>query len=79
MMLVQAVRACGFGRSSCGKSSSVNSPLRSPLFALGHLVLVELLLGLLDQRQHVAHAQDALGHPLGMELLRARRDVRRCR
>ena len=36
----------------------------------GHLLgfgLVEVLLGLLDERQHVAHAEDARGHPVGME------------
>ncbi len=40
--------------------------LRSSLLGL---VLVDLLLGLLDERQHVAHAEDALGHPVGVELL----------
>ena len=36
----------------------------------GHLLglgLVEVLLGLLDQRQDVAHAQDARRHPVGVE------------
>ena len=33
------------------------------------LVLLEDLLGLLDQREHVAHAEDAAGHPVGVELL----------
>ena len=53
--------------------------LAEPLLLLPHLVLVELLLGLFDQREHVAHAQDAAGHAVGMELLAARRDARRCR
>jgi hypothetical protein len=35
---------------------------------LGH-VTVELTLGLFDEAQHVAHAQDATGHPVGMELV----------
>ena len=43
--------------------------MRSLASCLGHFVLVELLLRLLDQREHVAHAEDAAGHPLGMELL----------
>ena len=43
--------------------------LAEPGLLLGHLLLVELLLGLLDQRQHVAHAEDAAGHAVGMELL----------
>ena len=33
------------------------------------LVLVELLLGLLDEAQHVAHAEDPLGHAVGVEAL----------
>src|SRR3954453_104850 len=33
------------------------------------LVLVDLLLGLLDERQDVAHAEDALRHPVGVEAL----------
>src|SRR3954468_15548439 len=33
------------------------------------LVLVDLLLGALDEREHVAHAEDPLGHPVGVELL----------
>src|SRR5471032_2358628 len=33
------------------------------------LLLVELALGALDQREHVAHAEDARGHAVGMELL----------
>ena len=32
-------------------------------------VLVDLGLGLLDEREHVAHAEDAGGHAVGMELL----------
>jgi hypothetical protein len=31
------------------------------------LVGVERALGLLDQREHVAHAEDARGHPVGVE------------
>ena len=34
---------------------------------LGRLVGVEGLLGLLDQGEHVAHAEDPAGHPVGME------------
>ena len=33
------------------------------------LVLVELALGLLDERQDVAHAEDPLGHAVGVEAL----------
>src|SRR3954451_2921084 len=36
---------------------------------LGGAALVHLLLGLLDERQHVAHAEDPLRHPVGMEAL----------
>ena len=33
------------------------------------LILLERLLGLLDEGEHVAHAQDAAGHAVGVELL----------
>ncbi len=33
------------------------------------LLLIHLGLGLLDETEHVAHAQDSLGHPVGMERL----------
>ena len=33
------------------------------------LLLVDLLLGLLDQAEHVAHAEDARGHAVGVEAL----------
>ena len=50
------------------KSSRVNcSP---PMQLGGHLLLligVEGLLGLLDQGEHVAHAEDPAGHPVGVE------------
>ena len=36
---------------------------------LGRLALVELVLRALDQRQHVAHAEDARREPVGVELL----------
>src|SRR5919199_1667743 len=36
---------------------------------LARLVLLELLLGLLDERHDVAHAEDPLRHPLGVEAL----------
>ena len=36
---------------------------------LARLVLVELVLGALDQRHHVAHAEDPRGHAVGVELL----------
>src|SRR3954470_2435394 len=36
---------------------------------LARLVLLELALGLLDERHHVAHAEDALRHALGVEAL----------
>ena len=39
------------------------------LLELRGLVLVELALGLLDERHHVAHAEDPLGHPVGVETL----------
>jgi hypothetical protein len=47
----------------------VNSPRLHPLLHRGGLVLVELRLGLLDERQDVAHAEDALAHPVGVEAL----------
>ena len=40
-----------------------------PLLLPGHFVLVELLLRLFDQREHVALAEDAAGHAVGMEFL----------
>ena len=43
--------------------------LAEPVLLLRHLVLVELLLGLLDQGEHVAHAEDPPGHAVGVELL----------
>ena len=50
------------------KSSRVKSPPPTQLgrHRLG-LLVVERLLGLLDQGEHVAHAEDARGHPLGVE------------
>jgi hypothetical protein len=39
------------------------------LLGLGDLLLVEGLLGLLDQRDDVAHAEDAAGDAVGVELL----------
>ena len=60
--------------------------LQVEALALAHLVGellrlldVDLLVRLLDQRQDVAHAEDARGHALGMERLQARRASRRCR
>ena len=35
--------------------------------ALGHRVVVHGALGLLDEAEHVAHAQNAVGHPVGVE------------
>ena len=46
-----------------------------PLGLLG----VEGLLGLLDQGEHVAHAEDARGHPLGVEDVEVGRASRRWR
>ena len=51
------------------KSSRVNSPSISLLGGLLGLVLLEGLLGLLDEREHVAHAEDPPGHAVGVELL----------
>ena len=42
--------------------------LAEPLFLALHLVLVEFLLRLLDEREHVALAEDAAGHAVGVEL-----------
>ena len=50
------------------KSSSVNSPLREPLFLQPHFFLVEFLLGFFDEREQVALAEDAAGHAVGVEL-----------
>ena len=45
-----------------------SSPLLRQLGGhLRGLVAVEGLLGLLDQREHVAHAEDAGGHPVRVE------------
>ena len=51
------------------KSSSVNWFLRSLRSSSFGLVLVDRLLGLLDEREHVAHPQDPLGHAVGVEAL----------
>src|SRR5919106_4904310 len=40
---------------------------------LGRTIGVEVLLRLVDQREHVAHAHDARGHPVRMERLEVRR------
>ena len=45
------------------------APLAQLLLHLGRLLLVERLLGPLDEREHVAHAQDPAGQPVGMEQL----------
>src|SRR5215210_9115091 len=39
------------------------------LLEVDRLLLVDLLLGLLDQAQHVSHAEDPAGHPVGVEAL----------
>ena len=52
----------------CRKSSKVKSSSARNLRAIScGLALVERLLGLLDQREHVAHVEDARGHPVGVE------------
>ncbi len=48
-------------------SSEKPSPLKRLLGELFGLLLVELLLGLLDERKDVAHAQDAAHDAVGME------------
>ena len=45
----------------------MNSPARIRSSISRLLVLLDRRLGLLDQRQHVAHAEDPRGHPVGME------------
>ena len=52
-------------------SSSVNSSLAHLALELGGWLGVELLFRLLDQRHHVAHTEDALGHAIRVELLEA--------
>ena len=47
----------------------MNWPLRSCFSSSRGVVLVDLRLGLLDERQDVAHAEDPLGHPVGVEAL----------
>ena len=42
--------------------------LAEPLFLPQHFVLVEFLLGLFDEREEVALAEDAAGHAVGVEL-----------
>ena len=50
------------------KSSRVKSPPPTSLAAISAACSrVEGLLGLLDQGEHVAHAEDARGHPVGVE------------
>ena len=49
------------------KSSSVSSPAADLGGGGLGLLGVEDLLGLLDQAEHVAHAQDAAGHAVGVE------------
>ena len=51
------------------KSSKVKVALAQLLLQLPRLLLVDGALGLLDEREHVAHAQDARGHAVGMEVL----------
>ena len=51
------------------KSSSVNCSLRILRSSSWRLALVHLALGLLDERHHVAHAEDPLGHPVRVEAL----------
>ena len=54
-------------RCACRKSSKVNWPLRIRASIVGLLVLGDRLLGALDQRQHVAHAEDPRRHAVGVE------------
>ena len=49
------------------KSSSVSSPRADLGGGVLGLLGVEDLLGLLDEAEHVAHAEDAAGHPVGVE------------
>ena len=48
-------------------SSRVKSPLRSFSSSLRGLLLVDVLLGALDEGQDVAHAEDPAGQPVGVE------------
>ena len=45
----------------------IEAGLLQLLLHLGHIGELHLLGGLLHQGEHVAHAEDAAGHPLGME------------
>ena len=51
------------------KSSSVNWSFFSLSCRSERLLLVDLLLGFLDQAEDVAHAEDARGHAVGVELV----------
>ena len=51
------------------KSSSVNSTFEQLARRLFGLLLLERLLGLLDEREHVAHPEDPPGDAVGVELL----------
>ena len=54
--------------SICSRKSSSVELARTDLGGgLLGLLGVEDLLGLLDEREHVAHAEDAAGHPVGVE------------
>ena len=47
----------------------MNLPLSQDLLGLALLVVVEGRLDLLDEREHVAHAEDAARHAVGVERL----------
>ena len=61
--------ACICSRKSSRVKSSPADDLGGHLLGL---VGVERLLGLLDEGEHVAHAEDARGHPVGVEDARSR-------
>ena len=59
-------------------SSRVKLPLRSFSSSFSACFGVEGLLGALDERQDVAHAEDPAGEAVRVEDLEARRSSRRC-
>ena len=62
----------------CRKSSKVKSSSARNLRAIScGLAAVERLLGLLDEREDVAHVEDPRGHPVGVEDLEVLRRSRR--
>ena len=57
-------------RELLGKVIEIEHALAHPLGHLGRLLGVDILRGLLDQADDVAHAEDAVGKAAGMKILK---------